>query len=157
MLLSVFHLFILSLCAKMISYLIVPISQVQLFLVVFFHSFLRLTTKLANSNLQALCAIIFLPHSFFHSPSWQLKAHLTPVSVVDIPTGCWLDRLVTTLLARETDINILPLCCPFSSVGEHNVAGEGEESKEKGKKKRWVGPAIPQSALSDLQAYWILD
>lgn len=65
---------------------------------------------------------LFPSHGFLHSPSWQLKAHHTPVSVVDIPSGSWLDRPVTTPLARETDINISPLCCSSSSVEGHDEA-----------------------------------
>ncbi|TKS81996.1 G patch domain-containing protein 8 [Collichthys lucidus] len=73
-----------------------------------------------------LCHKQYLRHQEFdnHINSYdhahkQLKAHLAPVSAVDIPGGCWLDRPVTTLLARETDINISPLCCPYSSVDGH--------------------------------------
>lgn len=127
--------------------------------------------KAGSSNLYAPCAFSFLPtFPLFYSSSWQLKAHLAPVSAVDIPSGCWLDRPVTTLLARETDINISPLCCPYSSVDGHDWAGQeeggwivgrgGEKErnvKRKKKKRSEVGLAIPQSVLSDLQAYWILD
>lgn len=36
--------------------------------------------------------LFFPPRRFLHSPPWQLKAQLTPVSAVHIPSGCWLDR-----------------------------------------------------------------
>lgn len=161
-----FLAFFLSL-KKMAKYLILPTSQLYFFLVI---------NSPPSWQLKSICALClyFHPHSFFHSPSWQLKAHLAPVSVVDIPSGCWLDRPVTTLLAKETDINISPLCCPYSSVEEHDWAGgaggrvgswvgrwKGEESKEK-KEKKIIGGACHLSvcavwftSLLDFRLTWI--
>lgn len=77
----------------------------------------------------------FYPDRFFHSPAWQLQVHLAPISVVDITSGSLLDRPINTLLATETDINILSLSCPYSSLEEHGGVGE----KEKGCVVGWGG------------------
>ena len=95
--------------------------------------------------MHTLCSY-FHPQGF-HSPFLQLKAHHAVVSAADILSGCRLDMPVTRMLGRETDINILPLCCPYSSVEEHDVAGgrrrEGGESGEEGWGVREGGACHP--------------
>lgn len=83
--------------------------------------------KFINSHHKAgkcMCTLCtyFPPQGSFDFPSWQLKTHLS----CRYPSGGWLDGPVTTLLARETEINILPLFCPYSSIDEHDGAGEEE-------------------------------
>lgn len=140
---SVLFLCILSPYTKIAKYLILPISQFHFFFQFVFFFFINSPESWQLKSICNLC-LYFPQHSFFHSPSWQLRALLAPVSVVDIPSGCWLDRPVTTLLARETYINISPLCCPYSSVEGHDGVGDegggwaAEWGGEKERKERKV-------------------
>lgn len=99
----------------------------SIFSITLFLPLLTLSTKLADQIYMRTVPLFSSPQ-FLQFSSWQLKAHIAPASVVDIPSGFWLDRPVTTLLARKTDINILPLYCPYSSVEEHGGRG-GKEGR----------------------------
>lgn len=141
----------------------------------FFSPVIKSHQKASSPDLYAHTYIS--PDRFFHSPAWQLQVHLAPISVVDITSGSLLDRPVNTPLATETDVNILSLSCPYSSLEEHGGGWregkrvcswvrrwKGEESKEwKKKEKRKIrgGACHPSlravwfTSLLDFRLTWI--
>lgn len=98
-------------------------------------------------------------------PPCKLWAHLNPVLAKDMAIGCWLDSLVDTLLAGKTDINILPLTCPYSSLQKHNGVARGAEKLrgwERRRGKKTEGGAchslvcvVRFTGLLDFRLTWI--
>lgn len=87
--------------------------------------------------------LFFPPRRLLHSLPWQLKVQLTPVSAIDNPSGCWLDRPCHYTAGwsdtHQYMITALPLliCRGMTQRGRQDGelgAGDDEQRKVKIKK-----------------------